>query len=145
MTLRNRLVGTLLGSMLVLTGCGVSAATPPDERPSTLEAVPGSDVQKVVLTESAEEAVGIRTAAVTPAPAAGGLVLPYGAVLYYLDGSTWTYTQTAPRTYLRVPITVASITGDTANLTAGPPVGSEVVVTGSTELLGAELRIDGEQ
>lgn len=144
MTITRGLTAVLAGAVLLLTGCG-SAEAPPADPPSTLEAVAGSDVQQVVLSEAGEDAVGIRTAQVTAGPAAGRLTVPYGAVLYYLDGSTWTYTRTAPRSYLRVPITVASISGGTAILTAGPPVGTEVVLTGSTELLGAELEIAGEQ
>jgi hypothetical protein len=71
--------------------------------------------------------------------------MPYAAVIYYTDGSTWTYTVAEERSYVREPITVASISGDAVTLTAGPEAGTSVVVVGAPEILGAELEIDGEQ
>jgi hypothetical protein len=40
---------------------------------------------------------------------------------------------------------VDRIEGDVAMLTAGPVVGTAVVVVGATELLGAEMQIAGEE
>jgi hypothetical protein len=65
--------------------------------------------------------------------------------MYYLDGSTWTYQVQSKNTFRRVPIRVQSISGQVATLTAGPPVGSQVVTVGAPEVLGAELEISGEQ
>ena len=48
-------------------------------------------------------------------------------------------------TYVRKAITVDSIVGDTAYLTKGPPAGTQVVVVGAPELLGAEYEIAGEE
>ena len=73
------------------------------------------------------------------------MTIPYAAVVYYLDGNTWTYTKTGDLTFQRAPIKVAGIDGDVATLTAGPAVGTPVVVVGAPEVLGAELEIDGEQ
>jgi hypothetical protein len=115
------------------------------EEPAALEAIPGSDVKKVVFTEDGNEAIGVKTAAVTAGPGEGQLSLPYAAVIYYKDGSTWTYTVPEERSYVRQPVTVASISGDVATLTSGPPAGTSVVVVGAPEILGAELEIDGEQ
>jgi len=72
-------------------------------------------------------------------------VIPYSAVVYDHDGSTWTYVNTAARTYERKPITVAGIDGDIAQLSAGPPAGTEVVTVGAAELLGTEYNISGEE
>ena len=42
-------------------------------------------------------------------------------MVYDTDGSTWTYVNTAARTYERKPITVTDIDGEVALLSAGPP------------------------
>lgn len=128
-----------------VAACEASAAAPESSPPAVVEEVPGSDVKTVRLSDDAVAAAGIQTATVSRAPVAGRLRVPYAAVIYYLDGSTWAYRLEARNTFRRVPIRVESISGEVATLTAGPPAGSTVVVVGATELLGAELEISGEQ
>jgi hypothetical protein len=72
-------------------------------------------------------------------------VIPYSAVVYDTDGSTWTYVNTAARTYVREPVTVTAIQDQVALLSAGPPVGTAVVTVGAAELLGTEYNISGEE
>jgi hypothetical protein len=72
-------------------------------------------------------------------------VIPYSAVVYDTDGSTWAYVNTAAKTYERKPITVTEIDGTTALLSAGPAVGTAVVTVGAAELLGTEYDISGEE
>ena len=115
-----------------------------EEPPAQVEEIPGSDVKKVILSEDAEGAIGVETAPVSQGEG-GQLTMPYAAVIYYLDGTTWAYTEPGDREFVRVPIKVSSIAGDVAILTEGPPVGTPVVVVGAPEVLGAELEIDGEQ
>ena len=50
---------------------------------------------------------------------------------------------TAPLVYLRAEITIDEITGETAVLSAGPPIGTSVVTTGAAELYGAEIGVGG--
>ena len=78
--------------------------------------------------------------------AGGGerLTIPYSAVIYGVEGGVWTYTSAGPLTFVRAPITVASIQGDTAVLSEGPAPGTEVVTVGGEELLGTEFAIEGE-
>lgn len=128
---------------LSVTGCSSTEEPAPDP-PAVVEDVPGSDVKAVELRADAAEAIGLETAVVGKA-GAGRLTIPYAAVVYYLDGTTWTYTETGDHTYQRAPITVAGIAGDVATLSAGPAPGTPVVVVGAPEVLGAELEIDGEQ
>jgi hypothetical protein len=66
-------------------------------------------------------------------------------VVYDHDGSTWTYVNTAARTYERKPITVTDIDGQVALLSAGPAAGTPVVTVGAAELLGTEYNISGEE
>ena len=80
-------------------------------------------------------------------PLAGGgeqKTIPYSAVIYGVEGGVWAYTSTGPLTFVRAPITVASVQGDTAVLSEGPPPGTEVVTVGGEELLGTEFAIEGE-
>jgi hypothetical protein len=70
--------------------------------------------------------------------------IPYSAVIYGVEGGTWTYTSAGPLTFVRAPITVESVQGDVAVLSEGPDPGTEVVTVGGEELLGTEFAIEGE-
>lgn len=146
--MRNNNPMNLLGAGLLLAaalaGCGQPAGETTTEAPAQVEEIPGSDVKAVTFTEDAAAAIGVEIASVA-SDAAGQLSIPYAAVIYYVDGSTWTYTVPNERKYVRVPIVVASISGDVVTLTEGPAAGTPVVVVGAPEVLGAELEIDGEQ
>jgi hypothetical protein len=110
--------------------------------------VAGSQIPQLQLTERAVQRLGIVTQPVRPTRAASQPaheVIPYSAVVYDHDGSTWTYVNTAARTYERKPITVTDIDGQVALLSAGPAAGTPVVTVGAEELLGTEYNISGEQ
>jgi hypothetical protein len=68
-------------------------------------------------------------------------VVPYNAVIYDLKGDTWVYTSPAARTFVRQHVKVDYIDDDTAILTEGPAVGTNVVSVGVAELFGAEYGI----
>jgi len=70
--------------------------------------------------------------------------VPYSAVIYWIDGGTWVYAQTGPRTFVRQAIDIDEVDGDVAVLKAGPPAGTSVVTVGGEELLGTEFAIEGE-
>jgi hypothetical protein len=129
---------------LSLTGCvsGGEAETT-QVQPATVEQIEGSDVSRVILTEQAAGRIGIRT---EPVQAAGGAarVVPFGAVLYDAEGKSWAYTNPAPLTYVREPVTVDRVDGDRAYLRTGPAPGTAVVTVGVAELLGAEYGVEGE-
>ena len=72
-------------------------------------------------------------------------VIPYSAVVYDTDGSTWTFVNTAARTFVREPIGIDAIQGQVAVLDRGPAIGAAVVTVGAPELLGTEYEISGEQ
>jgi hypothetical protein len=139
--------GLAIGAAAILAGC--SSAAPAEPPPAQIVPVPGSSIPKLQLTEHAVQRLGIVTQPVrdetTAGHRAGPEVIPYSAVVYDTDGSTWTYVNIAARTYERKPITVAGIDGDVAQLSAGPPAGSQVVTVGAAELLGTEYNISGEE
>lgn len=147
---RNRSAGAL--ATLVLVGLGMAAcsrASAPAHdrvRPAIVAEVAGSDLKQVTLTKEAAVRVGIVTVPVgKPAPSGGpGTSIPYGAVLYDINGATWAFTSPAPLVFVRHAITVERIDGAIALLSDGPPVGTEVVTVGAAELLGAELGVEGE-
>jgi hypothetical protein len=132
---------------LGLSGCGGSAqgAPPaPVEQPASLVAGHDGAPGTVTLSGAAEKRLGIRTAPVTAA-AGGALTVPYGAVVYEPDGTSWAYVQTSPLHFQRQRLTILGITGDTVTLSSGPAAGTAVVVQGGAELVGVETGIDGEE
>jgi hypothetical protein len=141
-------IGLMAGAAVILAGCG--SGTPANVPPATVTQIAGSQVARLQLTGQAIQRLGIAVQPVRAAPIATGQtgvreVIPYSAVVYDADGSTWTYANTAARTYVRKPITIAAIKGDVAVLSAGPPVGTAVVTVGAAELLGTEYDISGEE
>ncbi len=138
--------GLVIGAAAILAGC--ATATPAQAPPALIKPVAGSQIPQLQLTERAVQRLGVVTQPVRQATTAGQPaheVIPYSAVVYDTDGSTWTYVNTAARAYQRKPITVTEIDGDIALLSAGPPVGAAVVTVGAAELLGTEYNISGEE
>ena len=81
-------------------------------------------IPQLQLTERAVQRLGIVTQPVRQTATASQPaheVIPYSAVVYDTDGSTWTYVNTAARTYERKPVTVTDIEGAVALLSAGRP------------------------
>jgi len=138
--------GLVIGAAAILAGCATAA--PEQAPPALIKPVAGSQIPQLQLTERAVQRLGVVTQPVRQATTAGQPaheVIPYAAVVYDTDGSTWTYVNTAARTYQRKPITVTEIDGDIALLSAGPPAGTAVVTVGAAELLGTEYNISGEE
>jgi len=141
-------IGAATAVTLILAGCGGADARGGQPQ-SVVKPIAGSSVQQVQLTEQAMQRLGITTRLVQAAAAAqpgqgARKVIPYSAVIYDTDGSTWTYVNTAARTFVRQTINVRVIDGSTAILASGPAVGTAVVTVGGPELLGAEYDISGE-
>lgn len=133
----------LVAAAVLLTGCKEA----PEEslssgyEPAHLEAVEGSDVQMVTYTEIGAERVGLTT---ETAGRQGQLtVIPYEALIYDGQGTTWVYTVPEELTYLRTEVAVDHIDGDQAYLSDGLSPGAEVVTVGASEVYGTELGIDG--
>jgi hypothetical protein len=143
---------TVLAAITVgASGCSEAGASN-EENPETAVTVqePAEEGQPARITVSAraEQRLGLRTEPVRPLTGqAGGAteVIAYSAVVYDEDGKSWTFSAPSPRTYIRVPIVISSITGQTVQLKSGPPVGTQVVVVGAPELVGAEAGISGEE
>jgi len=136
---------------LPLAGCGPKAAqeasaAAPREAPSRVEAIDGTDLSRVILTEEAAERLDIHTEQVQQTELDGSLhtAIPYAAVVYDIEGAAWAYTSPTPLTFVRSALDVESIDGDMAILSDGPAVGTPVVTVGAAELYGAEFEFQAD-
>jgi len=129
---------------LVIAGMQVAACAPKPAATekiaaSTTEEIEGSEFKRLILTEKAVERLDIQTDTVSMD--GDNRVIPYAAVLYGLDGETWTYTNPEPLTYIRQNIAIDHIDGDMVILTEGPEVDTPVVTVGVSLLYGAEVGV----
>src|SRR5262245_47456333 len=85
-----------------------AAAAVSTGRPAHLEPIEGSSIKKITLTPKAAQRLDVQTGPVR-LDASGRKVLPYAAVLYDKDGSTWVYTSPQPLTFIRHAIKVELI------------------------------------
>jgi hypothetical protein len=143
-------LASVAAAALFLTGCSVASAheAPP---PAVVKPIPGSAVKRLQLTGQAIHRLGITTVAVRAGRATVDgqrgtyTLIPYSAVVYDNEGSTWAFVSTGPRTFVRQRITIGAVQGSTAVLAAGPAPGTAVVTVGAPELLGTEYNISGEE
>jgi hypothetical protein len=99
----------------------------------------------LTLSERAEQRLGIQTAPAVPDPA-GGLLIPYAALVYDADGAAWAFVRTAPLTYTRTALTAGAITGGQVSVpTSNLKAEDQVVTVGAPELVGIETGLDGEE
>ena len=131
------------------SGCSEAGASNESnaETAVTVESAGEDQPARLTVSERAEERLGLRTEPVRAISGEPGVteVVSYSAVVYDADGRSWAYSSPSPRTFVRVPIEISSITGKTVQLKSGPPVGIQVVVVGAPELVGAEAGISGEE
>jgi hypothetical protein len=140
---RRWLAGALLAGGALLAACsGGSDAAATHEEPATVEDVAGqADIKLVTLTDEAVKHIGLETATVTDGTDAGGnaqKVIPFAALIYAPDGTTFVYTSAAGNKFMRAPVTVTRIAGEQVSLSDGPPTGTAIVTVGAAELLGTE-------
>ena len=126
---------TLVFAGLLLSACGAQTAAPEKIVPSKLEPIEGTDLSKVILTEKAAERIGVETVSIS------GMEVPYAAVIYDTEGNTWIYTNPEPLTFVREPIVIDRIEGDTAFLAEGLPGELNVVTMGVIEIYGTETGV----
>lgn len=131
---RNTLVIAAMLLAIGTTGCAKSSEfdSEPPQDAAKVETVKGVD--QVTLSPEGVRRLGIKTG--TIGESGGRKVIPYAAVLYNADGSTFTFVSPKPRVYHDAPIVVDRIDGDRAILKSGPAAGTPVVTVGSAELIG---------
>ena len=126
----------------LLAACG-SKSTYTKIEPAVVEAIDGTELNRVTLTQKAFERLDIQTDEVrdTQVDGASRKVIPYSALLYDVHGGTWAYVNPEPLTFMRAEITVDHIDGDDVFLTAGPDSGTAVVTVGAAELFGTDTGV----
>jgi hypothetical protein len=135
-----RAVPLLVAVALALGGCTeVETETATGYEPSNIEPVKGTDLVRVTFTAEGAKRVGLQTG--TVGRRGTEKVVPYAALLYAPDGTTYVYTSSKPLQYLREQVKVDRIEGDRVFLADGPPVGTQVVTVGATEVYGTELEV----
>jgi hypothetical protein len=138
------LVGILAAA--VLGGCAKAdhgAYKTPD--PFVVEKIEGSELLRLRLEPKAVQRAAIKTEKVAGlvrfGAVADGRKIPYPALLYQPDGSTFVYTNPEKNTYIRHQVTVDYVEGEVAVLSDGPEEGTAVVTDGAAELMGIEFGV----
>jgi hypothetical protein len=127
---------TILAGLAVAGCSGQAVLGDTAEPPAVVQAIPGSDLKMVTLSEDAARRLGIKTDVVSDA--GGQLSVPAAAVLYDPTGVAWVYTSPAEREFVRAEVEVSAFEGDQALLATGPPADTQVVTVGVPELYGTE-------
>lgn len=125
----------ILVAALGLAACGPKTTTTKPVSPSILEEIEGSELKRVILTDKAAKRIGVETVEVD------GMSVPYAAVVYDIEGGTWVYTNPSPLTFVRAPILIDRIEGDTAFLAERLETDAPVVTVGVMEIYGAETGV----
>ena len=131
---------------MILAGCSkVEQAAYKAPDPFTLEEIKGTELVRLRLEPKAVERTGIKTAKVAGVVQFGAestaLRIPYAALLYNPDGTTFVYGNPKANTYLRHNVTVDYIKDQTVVLSDGPEIGTAVVTDGAAELMGIEFGV----
>ncbi len=140
MSKRHLITVAFLAVTLGLGGCAsLEKADSKSDPAATI--VEGPDGTRVTLSDVGARRLGITTQPAQLAPDGKSLVIPFAAVVYDVEGKAWAFTNPEGLTYVRAPITISTIDGDRAVLSAGPVVGTKVVTVGAAELVGAEAEL----
>ncbi|HET9590323.1 MAG TPA: hypothetical protein VFO91_16165 [Anaerolineales bacterium] len=131
----NRLMIAVLVVAGLLSACGPKPNPVQTIPPSKLEPIEGTDLSRVILTEKAAERIGVETVQ------ASGLEIPYAAVIWDTEGNTWVYTNPEPLTFVRAPIVIDHIEGNTAFLAEELDAAITVVTVGVAEIYGTETGV----
>lgn len=138
----------LLLGCVSFTGCkqALEAAAEEEGGPAKVEHMQGDEPARITLTEEAAKRIDIHTDVVRDMSINGSQrkVVPYAAILYDTDGTTWVYTSPEALVFVRHRIVVDFIDGELAVLSEGPATGIAVVTMGAEELNGAELEFEEE-
>ena len=116
----------------------------PVQAPPSANAVAGTvDLYYAIDNRDRTYRVGQRVAVTLPIAGGtrAGLSVPAGAIVRDIYGGEWVYAKTAPDTFVRQRVEIASTTSGTVILSRGLAGGAEVVTTGAAELFGTEFGV----
>ena len=153
--MNTRVAAALSVALVALTGCQ-KQSKPVVIAPAKVEAIEGSKLKKITLTEKAIERLDLQLSEVSerkgPRKESPQFAVPYGALIYDPDGTEWVYTSPEPRVFIRSKVKVDYIAGDVdlsfesynraknmvAYLKEGPELGTKVASVATLELYGEE-------
>jgi hypothetical protein len=137
-----------LAALAVLVGVGLAAcgssSEPSIPAAGRLVGQSATSPGHIVLSALGAQRIGVQTTIAKAAPAStppARVVIPYAAVIYDPSGKTYAFANTAPLTYVEVPITVDHISGTEAILARGPRPGAKIVSVGAEELYGVQTGV----
>jgi hypothetical protein len=143
---RHRWLPSAALALTVLGGCATvhtTAAKPKDQ--FVLEKPESGDAARLILEPGVAERLQFKLQPVAVLGAAGASVgpraLPYPALLYKPDGSTFVYTNPEPNVYVHQAVKVDRLDREVAVITEGPDPGTPVVTDGAAELMGMEFGV----
>jgi hypothetical protein len=134
-------LAVLSATGLALTACADAKADAEKVPPAIMEEVGEGEIGRITLTDQAAQRLDIQTGTVEPGSGGQALQVPFAAVIYQPDGTSWVYTNREGHVFLREPIEIERIDGDVAHLTSGPEAGTAVVTVGASELWGFEFGV----
>lgn len=123
---------------------GAARAARPVQAPPSANAVAGTvDLYFALDNRDRAYRVGQRVGVTLPITGGttDGLSVPTSAIVRDIYGGEWVYARTAPNSFVRQRIEVASTQGDSAILSRGLTPGAEVVTAGAAELFGTEFGV----
>jgi len=132
-------VAVLVIAGLQMTGCRTHVEALKTEHPAEVQAISGSELKRVTLTERAVQRLDVKTDEVRDR--GGQSVVPYSSLIYDPTGHTWVYTSPAPRTFVRQEVEIDRIIGDLVMLKSGPRNGTVIASRAVAELYGAEFKV----
>ncbi len=131
-----------LVAVATLGACAdIESAEEEGYHPAEIEEIPGSDVQRVTLTEDAASRISLE---IEPVSAEGGTTtVPYAALVYDGEGGSWVYVEDGALSFVRRAVDVRRVDGDRVVVDDVVTTTDRVATIGATEIYGAELGIDG--
>jgi hypothetical protein len=144
-TWRRSFAAALAAFALTLTACGeVETGTEDSYHPATVTSPDPANptaLPVVKLTDEAASRIDLTIATIRLED--DDVVVDYEALIWDSKGKPWVYAVQGPLTFVRASVTIDEIDDDEATLLAGPPVGTQVVAQGVTQVYGAELGMEG--
>jgi multidrug efflux system membrane fusion protein len=125
-------------------GATTQRSARPVQAPPSANAVAGTvDLYYAIDNRDRAYRVGQRVGVTLPIEGGSqaGLSVPASAIVRDIYGGEWVYAKTAPDTFVRQRIEIASTSGDRAILSRGLANGAEVVSVGAAELFGTEFGV----
>ncbi|MDC8756622.1 hypothetical protein [Janthinobacterium fluminis] len=139
MQLHQVMAAAAIAAALAAGGCGKQAGTKPAAPKGPAVQLLPDGGKRITLREIDSRHLGIELAEVRQG--ADGLVIPYAALLYDPTGKELAYMSTAANTFVRAPLKVKAIEGDTVTMLEGPPPGAKLVTKGAVELYGIDFGV----